>query len=275
MGSKAARADIQIAEIAARQHGVVSATQLAGVGVDRGTITRRAQAGRLHRVHRGVYAVGHSALSQEGKWMAAVLACGMTAVLSFQSAAQLWRMLPPRSGFIEVTIAGGGGRKRHQGLRRHRSTSLTSDDVTRHHRIPVTTPARTIADLRRSAPELARRAIRQAAVIGLHIPEEVEADRPRSELEARFLRLCRRHRLPIPEVNVPIGRFTVDFLWRERRLVVETDGYRFHRGRQAFEDDRARDVELRLQGYEVIRFTYRQVTEDPNGVAQPLEAILN
>ncbi len=73
-----------------------------------------------------------------------------------------------------------------------------------------------------------------------------------------FLRLCRRHRLPLPEVNVRMGPFVVDFLWRRQSLIVETDGYRFHRGRQAFEDDRVRDTELRLTGYEVIRFTYRQ-----------------
>ena len=100
-------------------------------------------------------------------------------------------------------------------------------------------------------------------------------DRPtRSELERRFLRLCRRHRLPTPEVNVRIGPFIVDFLWRDRALIVETDGYRFHRGRSAFEGDRARDVELKLRGYEVVRFTYRQVVDEAAGVARTLRALL-
>ena len=81
-----------------------------------------------------------------------------------------------------------------------------------------------------------------------------------------MLWLCRRHHLPLPEVNVSIGPFTVDFLWRECRVVVETDGWRAHRGRQAFEDDRARDSYLGLQGYEVLRFTWRQLTREPRSV---------
>jgi very-short-patch-repair endonuclease len=138
----------------------------------------------------------------------------------------------------------------------------------------VTIPARTIADLRRVALEQARRALRQAAVIGLGIPEDPDADSTRSELEAKFLALCRRHRLPSPEVNVRVGRHLVDFLWRAQSLVVETDGYRYHRGRQAFEDDRARDVELRLAGFDVVRFSHRQVTGEPRRVVVALRALL-
>jgi len=134
--------------------------------------------------------------------------------------------------------------------------------------IPVTTPARTIADLRRVASEKeVRRAIRQAAVLGLPLGRDLEPDRTRSDLEWDFMRLCRRHRLPAPEVNVRIGPRLVDFLWRDARLVVETDGYRFHRGRQAFEDDRARDLDLRARGYDVLRFSYRQVADEPERVA--------
>ena len=101
-----------------------------------------------------------------------------------------------------------------------------------------------------------------------------DADLTRSELEHRFLRLCRRHRIPAPEVNVRIGPFLVDFLWRDERLITETDGYRFHRGRVAFEADRARDVELKLLGYTVVRFTHRQVTDEPAQVAQTLRVLL-
>ena len=96
-------------------------------------------------------------------------------------------------------------------------------------------------------------------------------DRPseptRSELEHLFLRLCRRHRLPAPEVNVRIGSREVDFLWREQRLIVETDGYRYHRGATAFEDDHERDLDLRSQAYDVLRLTYRQITKDPTRAA--------
>ncbi len=104
--------------------------------------------------------------------------------------------------------------------------------------------------------------------------ETAEADPTRSELESRFLKLCRRHRLPQPQVNAQVGDFTVDFLWPDRRLVVETDGYRYHRGRVAFEQDRARDVELRLLGYEVLRFTHRQVVGESARVAAALRALL-
>jgi very-short-patch-repair endonuclease len=139
----------------------------------------------------------------------------------------------------------------------------------------VTTPARTITDLRRVvSAEQFRRAIRQAEVLGLDIGTDVEAEPARSELEHRFLRLCRRHRLPKPEVNAEVGRFVVDFLWRERRLIVETDGYRYHRGRQAFEDDRARGIQLQMLGYHVLRFTHRQVVDDAAGVAVALRALL-
>jgi very-short-patch-repair endonuclease len=136
-------------------------------------------------------------------------------------------------------------------------------------------PARTITDLRRVVtPDVVRRAVRQAVVVDLDIPKDVDADFTRSELERRFLHLCRRHRLPAPQVNSKVGAFTVDFLWPKQRLIVETDGFRYHRSRLAFEEDRARDVELRLLGYEVVRFTYRQLTQDPRGVAAAIRALL-
>jgi len=207
--------------------------------------------------------------------MAAVLACGEGAVLSHAAAAALWGMLPPPSGAVEVTVQGDGGRRKQPGIRLHRSRTLVRELTTRRQDIPVTVPARTIADLRRVVrPEQLRRAIRQAVVVGLNIPNDVETDFTRSELERRFLTLCRRHRLPVPGVNVRVGSYTVDFLWPKRRLIVETDGYRYHRSRPAFEEDRARDVELRMLGYEVIRFTHRQLTQDPARVAAALRALL-
>jgi len=132
----------------------------------------------------------------------------------------------------------------------------------------VTKPAQTIGDLRSVvSPKELRRAIRQANVLGLPIGSEASRDRTRSELERDFLRLCKRRHLPTPEVNVRIGPHLVDFLWRERRLIVETDGYRYHRGRQAFEDDHARDLDLRSRGYDVLHFSYRQVSREPERVA--------
>lgn len=214
--------------------------------------------------------------------MAAVLAYGPGAVISHRSAASLWRLLPEQPGAaIDISVPGAGGKKARRGTRIHRRAALTPENVTRHRGIPVTSPACTIADLRAVATRAEiRKAIRQAAVLGLSIgaagfDESATADGTRSELEHRFLRLCKRHRLPTPEVNVRIGSLLVDFVWPDRKLVVETDGYRYHRGRQAFEDDRARDLWLSSQGYEVIRLTYEQVTKRPEATAGVLRKVLS
>jgi very-short-patch-repair endonuclease len=293
MGEKSARPDLRVAGIARGQYGVITIRQLEAAGLGRNAVTLRVQAGRLHRLYRGVYAVGHLALSSEGRWMAAVLACGKRdlsldvgatesvlgywgATLSHRSAAELWQLLRVAEGPIDVSVATGGGRKKQAGIRVHRPRALRPASVTLCKGIPVTTPGRTIADLRRasrggirqiSSREL-RRAVRQAGVLGLPIDAEQGLDRTRSDLERDFLVLCRRHLLPAPEVNVRIGPHLVDFLWRNPMLVVETDGYAYHRGRVAFEDDRARDLDLRARGFEVIRLAEKQVNEEPGLVAE-------
>jgi very-short-patch-repair endonuclease len=260
--------DRMAARVAARQHGVITTSQLYRAGIDKSAIARRVAAGRLHRVYQGVYAVGHAALSTEGRWTAAVLASGPGAVLSHRSAAELWQMLEPDDGSIHVTVPVAGGRAKRRGIRIHRHPSLTSAQTTARDGIPVTSPARTIEDLRRTErPWKIRRAIRQADFIGLPIGDHADRDRTRSELERRFLALCRHHHLPSPAVNVRLGRWTVDFMWREPMLIVETDGYGAHRGRQAFEDDRARDNDLAAMGYEVLRFSARRVRDEADAVA--------
>jgi len=201
------------------------------------------------------------------------------AALSHRSAACLWGLLPAIDGPVEISVRGDGGRARRSGIWLHRSLSLPPADVTLHRGIPVTAAARTVADLRRSistrpegrgsisAREL-RRAVRQADVLGLSIGSPPERDRTRSDLERDFLRLCRRRRLPVPEVNVRIGRYLVDFLWPDRRLVVETDSYLYHRGEAAFEDDHRRDFDLRRLGYRVERLSGRQLDEEPQRIAR-------
>lgn len=274
MADKRAEADLRVGDIATHQHGAVTIRQLRSAGLSADAVLGRVRAGRLHRIHRGVYTVAHPALlSVEGRWITAVLACGEKSALSHRSAAGLWGMLPPEPGPVDVTVATQAGRRRREGIRVHRSLSLEAAAVTQRHRIRVTRPARTIEDLRRviSAP-LLRRAIRQAAVLGLPVGEDIEPDRTRSELEYLFLNLCRRNSLPTPQVNARVGPHLVDFLWEEPRLIAETDGYKYHRGRAAFEDDRARDLDLRLQGYEVAHFTYRQVTNEPGRIATVLGA---
>jgi very-short-patch-repair endonuclease len=147
--------------------------------------------------------------------------------------------------------------------------------LTRRRGIPVTTPARTIADLRRTAPPWEfRRAIRQAEVLGLPLGNELHGERTRSDLERDFLKICRRYRLPAPEINVEVGAYLADFLWREQRIIVETDSYRYHRGWQAFKDDHARDFELRQRGFEVFRFSEAQINEEAGRVASFLREVL-
>jgi hypothetical protein len=278
MREQLASPDAIIARIATRQHGVVTFEQLLSAGLTPNAISRRVAAGRLHRVYRGVYAVGHAGLSNEGRWFAAVAAFGEGAALSHRSAAELWTLLQPAHGPVHVTVGGTGGRAKRGGLVIHHSSSLTSSDVSHRKRIRVTVPARTIADLRRAGREGdLRRALRQAAYLGLEIGGEGEGARAagksghdRGELERRFLRLCHKHGLPLPHVNVPMGPYTVDFVWPEHNLAVETDDWRGHRGRQAFEDDRKRDAFLRLRGLEVLRFTWRQIEDDPQAVVAVL-----
>lgn len=205
------------------------------------------------------------------------------AAVSHRSAAELWGLLPPRAAPVDVSICGNGGRASRRGVRLHRCLSLLPAQVTLRDRIPVTTPARTIADLRRVssgkarliAPRELRRAIRQADVLGLPIGSPPERDRSRSDLERDFLRPCRRYRLPAPEVNVRVGRYLVDFLWRERWLVVETDSYLYHRGEAAFEDDHRRDFDLRRLGYQVERLSDGQLDEEPQLIARWLKAELS
>jgi very-short-patch-repair endonuclease len=207
--------------------------------------------------------------------MAATLAYGRGAVVSHRSAAELWELLKPRDGLIEVSVPSGAGKARRSGIRLHRRASLSPAATTRRHRIPVTKPSQTIADLRGAVPEAeVRRAIRQAEVLGLPLSEDIRHDRTRSDLERDFLRICRRHRLPMPAVNVEIGQYEADFVWRELRFVVETDGYKYHRGRQAHRDDRRRDLELRSLGFEVQRLSEEQVDEEPERVAAILRGVL-
>jgi very-short-patch-repair endonuclease len=264
MRRKVDTADQQMARLAGCQHGVVSFRQLQSIGMTTSAVTHRVRTGRLHRLHQGVYAVGHANPSAEGKLMAAVLASGAGAVVSHRSAAALWGLLTGATGAVHVTVPSSAGKSKREGIRLHRTRSLATAETTRRNGIPVTKPGRTIEDLRRtvSAREV-RRAIRQAEVLGLPLGPDVESDRTRSDLERLFLHLCRRHRLPEPHVNVRVDRFLVDFLWRERRLIVETDGYKYHRGRSAFLSDHDRDLKLRALGYEVIRLSEEQLANEP------------
>jgi putative AbiEi antitoxin of type IV toxin-antitoxin system len=239
-----------VTAIAARQHGVVTARQLHGAGVTKDAIRRRIESGRFTRLHRGVY-LASSLPAQFTPHMAAVLACGTGAVLSHHSAAATWGIRPPHPGDVHITVP--GRKKRHRaGVRAHRGR-LEPRERTRHHGIPITTPARTLHDL---APLLPlrdlERALEQALVLRLPGRAELEAmqEQPgitRSEAEARLLDLIVKAGLPRPLTNVRVHGYEVDMYWPQERLVVEVDGFAYHSSRAAFERDRARDARLTQQ----------------------------
>jgi very-short-patch-repair endonuclease len=223
--------------------------------------------------------------------MAAVLACGDGAVLSHSSAAALWKLLRPIDGPIQVSIPTTNGRATQGGIHLHRCSTLKEPSsspsylptggrggrlTTHRDRIPVTTIQRTIDDLEGTVPpNLLRRAKRQAELMNVRL-RGAEGRRARSDLEEDFFALLRRYRSHItaPETNVKIGRWEVDFLWREQKLIVETDSFLYHRGSVSFEDDRARDLDLRQGGYTVLRFTDKQVENEPDRVAAVVAAAL-
>jgi very-short-patch-repair endonuclease len=293
--------DAAIAAIAARQHGVISRRQLLALGLGSAAIHYRVQLGRLHRVHRGVYAVGHRLLSTRGAWMAAVLAAGDGAVLSHRSAAALHQIRATSRSAVDVTRPTSGGRRRGIDIHRARLTRAEKMEI---DGIPVTTVARTLLDLCDVLPQAAvHRAFNEAEYLGLLDVTALSAvltnhngrtgtgalrqlvtdpsppkGRARSNLERTMLTLCKRARIPAPEVNRHVHAGDrleeVDFLWRDNRLIVEVDGWAGHRTRKAFERDRRKDAALTVAGYRVVRFTWRQLTETPDLVVHTLRALL-
>jgi very-short-patch-repair endonuclease len=210
--------------------------------------------------------------------MAAVLALGDRAAVSQRSAAALWGMLKPHSGPIHVTVQGDAGRRKRRGIKVHRSSTLIAAVSILRDGIRVTKAARTLQDLHRvTSEETYRSAVRRALDLQLISSDQLRSENEltRSELERIFRTLCRRHRLPRPEVNACVDGYEVDFLWRDRGLIVEVDGYRHHADRSAFERDRARDAHLQSLGFRVLRFTYRQLRDDRSTVVAALRSLLD
>lgn len=286
--------DARVAALAARQHGVVSRAQLVALGLSDDRIFRRVVAGRLHRLHRGVYAVGHPAVTQHGRWLAAVLACGAGAVLSHGSAAQLWGLPWRQKGRIDVTVAGTGGRRRRRLVVVHRAPLGPGDAWTKDG-IPATSPSRTLVDLadyRRRRP--LERAIDEAAFLRLDSTgvasrqgrrgsgllaevlarHEPGSTRTKSDLEEAMLALCRRHGLRQPAVNADTEGYESDFVWRAERLIVEADSRAAHLTQAAFEKDRLRDADLIAAGWRVVRVTEKRLLTRPDELARQLRRLL-
>ena len=259
-----------------RQHGTVARRQLLADGVSAKAIRTRLGSGHLAIVHRGVYSVGHGRLTRRGRWTAAVLACGPDAVLSHRDAAALHGIRPDNRRKIDVTVPKW---RRGPDVVDIHTSRIEDDERTVIDGIPTTTAFRTLLDL---ATTLNDRELQQALneAERLQIAEtpsltsllERHERRPgtrrladlqpdpritRSELERRFLELLDREGLPRPQANVIVEGYTVDCFWPEQGVVVELDGYAFHRTRMSFEDDRRRDMDLAAAGYRTVRITWR------------------
>lgn len=278
--------DLRIAEVARRQHDVIDVRQLRDAGLSDDAIRTRVARAWFHRLHQGVYSVGTGNVTQLGRFLAAVRACGPGAALSHMSALLLWALLQVGARPIHVTVASRAPRAR-RGLVIHRRPSLP-EVTTIHHGIPVTTAAATILDVglligRRDLERVIDDAYRRKLCTRSDLEHTLAAERgrrgcgpvravlerhalgstlTRSELEERFLALCDRHGLPRPLVNVPILDYTVDFFWPGPNLMVEVDGYASHGTPDGFQRDRDRDGRLRMAvGMPPLRFTWADVVE--------------
>jgi len=281
--------------LALNQHGIVSSDQLRGVGYTRQAIHHRIKTGRLHPLHRGVYAVGRPHVTDHGRWMAAVIACGARAVLSHSSAAALWRIGPEKRDLVELSLPSLSRRCR-PGLQIHQRPTLQDRDMTAEFGIPVTTPVQTLVDM---ALHLDRRGVERmineadkynlAHPPGLRKALDERAGEPgvaklrhildrrtfrltKQELERRFLPLARRAGLPVPLTGQWVNEFEVDFYWPDLGLVVETDGLRYHRTPAEQGRDRLRDQTHTAAGLTPLRFTHEQVRYEPEHVLGVLRA---
>lgn len=279
--------------LAENQHAVVSRDQLREVGYTREAVDHRIRTGRLHPLHRGIYAVGRANVTDHGRWMAAVLACP-GAVISHSSAAALWRMGSEKRGLVELSLPSLSRRCRPC-LEIHQRPSLNlRRDLTREYGIPVTTPVQTLIDMSLRLDRLGvERMINEADKYNLTHPPQlrealhVRAGEPgvaklrhildhrtfrltKEELERRFLPLAEKAGLPVPLTGQFVNEFEVDFYWPDLGLVVETDGLRYHRTPAEQARDRLRDQAHTAAGLTPLRFTHEQVRYEPDHVLRIL-----
>jgi len=297
-----AQTDAAISALADEQYGVVARRQLVEIGVDRSAIDRRLARGLLVSLHRGVFAFGHNKLRAEGRWLAAVLACGDGAALSHRDAAALHGMRkPPESRKVSVTTPSAA--KSTPALWVYRRRTLIEEDVTTVRGIPTTSPARTLVDLapqltaaqlaatlgeadRRGLLDVAevRRALRRTTgrhgqghrrlLTALDAHEQHGAVLLWSELEERFLDLVLHAGIPRPALNATVAGLRVDALWQEQRVIVELDGWAHHKERDAAAWDREKTNRLQVAGYEVLRFMHGDLVQAPTRVVQTIRTAL-
>jgi predicted transcriptional regulator of viral defense system len=285
-----AHADRRVARRAAEQWGILTSHELFECGLGHSAILRRVDRGWLHRLHTGVYAIGHPNPPWQGHLLAAVKACGPGAILSHISAAMLCAFIEPDEERVpEVTVIGAGTRV-HPGIRVHRAAHLDDRDRCRIGDIPVTSPARTLLDIAATLDghplrSAVRRAQGQRLVSVREICEVIARLGPRkgsrrlanvvaqgpaptrTVLEDVVLDLILSGGLAHPDVNKPLtlsGRRVIpDFRWPDERLTVEADGAAWHTGKGAREDDAERQALLEAHGERVLRVTWDQAVAHP------------
>ena len=276
----------------------MSVAQLRAMGLDCYAVRRRVVGGYLHPLYRKVYAVGHRSLSMRGMYRAAVLACGPGAALSHRSAADLLDIL---AGTRRLTVTVPRSGVGPSNLQVHRSRMCNPTDFTERDGIRVTSVARTLLDLAGGvSPQELARAVDRSERLGFFdlgaveevlgrargrrgaaaLREAIAAWKPRytrSELEERFQELLTTARLPAPEVNVLLwgekAQHEVDALWPTHRLVVQLDGFAYHRTRADRERDASTDADLELAGFRVVRLTWDEVTVHPHRTVRRLRVI--
>jgi very-short-patch-repair endonuclease len=281
----------------------VARWQLMGSGWTREEIAWRIRAGRLDRIHAGVYSIGpRQLLTRSGRWMAAVLASGPEALLSHWSAAALWGIRPNGRSRIDVTVP---HRSRSSAAIFRHVSPVPGDERAIKGGIPLTSVPRTTFDLaatedldmivamvreaeflnlwdRLSLPHLLARYPGKRGSLTVDAALERHKNEPpgrkRSKIERRFAPFLRRHNLPLPRFNDPIvlgsKRYVVDCHWPRTGEIVELDGWQGHGTRSAFRDDRARDRALRVAGYSVTRLTWNQLDDEPEEIAADLRSLL-
>lgn len=277
-----------LADLAARQHGVVSIRQLVGpLGYSRSAVARAVRSGRLHRLYRAVFAVGHTNLSWQGRCLAAVLACGPNAVLSHHSAAWLWGISTRRAPApFAVTVP--TPRSPRPPIELHRARNLAVEDRRLCEGIPVTAVPRALLDLAAGDPDdRLQRYLERAEELRLFDLAPVEsvlarnAGHPgahrlrkalavyqeppftRSGLERRFFELVVAAGLPRPSTGFVEAGYELDVYWPDERFAVELDVFETHGGRAAFERDRIRQEDLKLSGVEMTRITGHRLAREP------------
>ncbi len=270
------RSHAALSELARSQYGVVSHSQLVRLGFSKSTVGRLQSAERLHRVHRGVYAVGHADLSSHGRCAAAILACGRGAVVSHASAGWLWGLFPLCPRQIDVIVP-RGGRSRAE-IVTHRITSLVPDEWGTMDRLEdAIEQAERHEDLDLNAIDLLlRRRMGERGTTALGAALEIYRDPAfkRSRAERLFLDLVLRAGLPRPAMNFFVAGHEIDAYWEAERFAVEVDGWGTHRTRTAFERDPLRQENLKLAGIDSIRLTARRIEREPQVVGKRLARLL-